>query len=252
MVTALGQAAALQPHFRSSCSNRRPLATVLAPQMRALLASRRGVATCAMHEAAKTVKISRRTRRQQNGECIAISADPQTSVMQHPRGQGGSTQLDSDTANPAAGSSGWWDALPSRYKIVLGTAVSFIICNMDKVNLSVCIIPMAQDFGWTPSIAGLVQVSNTSQPARFRDLEYLTTSPPAASSQPLTHNSLSNSFASMVRVHAERFLLGLHDVPASRRLPQLQAGRPPHPAGRRAAVQRRNRRGPLGGRICPW
>ena len=29
----------------------------------------------------------------------------------------------------------------------------------DKVNLSVAIIPMAHDFGWSPSVAGLVQSS---------------------------------------------------------------------------------------------
>jgi len=51
----------------------------------------------------------------------------------------------------------WWDALPSRYKVVLGASMSFVICNMDKVNMSVAIIPMAQDFGWSPSVSGLVQ-----------------------------------------------------------------------------------------------
>ena len=29
----------------------------------------------------------------------------------------------------------------------------------DKVNISVAIIPMAQDFGWSPTISGLVQSS---------------------------------------------------------------------------------------------
>lgn len=53
----------------------------------------------------------------------------------------------------------WWDDLPSRYKVVTATFCSFIICNMDKVNLSVAIIPMAHDFGWSPSVAGLVQSS---------------------------------------------------------------------------------------------
>ncbi|KAF6265210.1 major facilitator superfamily domain-containing protein [Scenedesmus sp. NREL 46B-D3] len=51
----------------------------------------------------------------------------------------------------------WWDSIPSRYKIILAGSLSFVICNMDKVNMSVAIIPMAQDFGWSPSVAGLVQ-----------------------------------------------------------------------------------------------
>ena len=29
----------------------------------------------------------------------------------------------------------------------------------DKVNISVAIIPMAQDFGWSPTVSGLVQSS---------------------------------------------------------------------------------------------
>lgn len=32
-------------------------------------------------------------------------------------------------------------------------------CAQDKVNISVAIIPMAQDFGWSPTVAGLVQSS---------------------------------------------------------------------------------------------
>lgn len=37
--------------------------------------------------------------------------------------------------------------------------MSFVICNMDKVNMSIAIIPMAQDYGWSPSVSGLVQSS---------------------------------------------------------------------------------------------
>ena len=32
-------------------------------------------------------------------------------------------------------------------------------CLQDKVNMSVAILPMAQEFGWSPSVAGLVQSS---------------------------------------------------------------------------------------------
>lgn len=51
----------------------------------------------------------------------------------------------------------YWDSLPARYKIVAAASLSFVICNMDKVNMSVAIIPMAHEFGWSPSTAGLVQ-----------------------------------------------------------------------------------------------
>ncbi|GMH45561.1 hypothetical protein BSKO_13518 [Bryopsis sp. KO-2023] len=52
-----------------------------------------------------------------------------------------------------------WERLPARYRLVVATSLAFVICNMDKVNMSVAIIPMAQEFGWKASMAGLVQSS---------------------------------------------------------------------------------------------
>ncbi|CAI0629474.1 unnamed protein product [Linum tenue] len=52
-----------------------------------------------------------------------------------------------------------WKNLPPRYKLIGTTSLAFVICNMDKVNLSVAIIPMSNQFGWSSSTAGLVQSS---------------------------------------------------------------------------------------------
>ncbi|KAL2500630.1 putative anion transporter 6 [Forsythia ovata] len=52
-----------------------------------------------------------------------------------------------------------WKNLPQRYKLIGTTSLAFIICNMDKVNLSIAIIPMSHEFGWNSSVAGLVQSS---------------------------------------------------------------------------------------------
>ncbi|KAK7330027.1 hypothetical protein VNO77_24212 [Canavalia gladiata] len=52
-----------------------------------------------------------------------------------------------------------WKNLPRRYKLIGNTSLAFVICNMDKVNLSVAIIPMSHQFGWNSSTAGLVQSS---------------------------------------------------------------------------------------------
>ncbi|KAK3039964.1 hypothetical protein RJ639_027154, partial [Escallonia herrerae] len=49
--------------------------------------------------------------------------------------------------------------LPQRYKLIGTTSLAFVICNMDKVNLSIAIIPMSHQFGWNSSVAGLVQSS---------------------------------------------------------------------------------------------
>ncbi|XP_057968838.1 probable anion transporter 6, chloroplastic [Malania oleifera] len=52
-----------------------------------------------------------------------------------------------------------WKNLPQRYKLIAATSLAFVVCNMDKVNLSVAIIPMSHQFGWNSSVAGLVQSS---------------------------------------------------------------------------------------------
>ncbi|KAG6502280.1 hypothetical protein ZIOFF_042169 [Zingiber officinale] len=52
-----------------------------------------------------------------------------------------------------------WKDLPQRYKLIGTTSLAFVICNMDKVNLSIAIIPMSHQFGWNSSTAGLVQSS---------------------------------------------------------------------------------------------
>ena len=51
-----------------------------------------------------------------------------------------------------------WQALPARYRLVVAMSLCFVICNMDKVNISVAILPMSQEFGWSPTVAGFVQV----------------------------------------------------------------------------------------------
>ncbi|KAF9662832.1 hypothetical protein SADUNF_Sadunf18G0095200 [Salix dunnii] len=52
-----------------------------------------------------------------------------------------------------------WKNIPHRYKLIGSTSLAFVICNMDKVNLSIAIIPMSHQFGWNASTAGLVQSS---------------------------------------------------------------------------------------------
>lgn len=52
-----------------------------------------------------------------------------------------------------------WKNIPQRYKLIGTTSLAFVICNMDKVNLSIAIIPMSHQFGWNSSVAGLVQSS---------------------------------------------------------------------------------------------
>lgn len=58
---------------------------------------------------------------------------------------------------------GCCSTLPTQVKLTAGPrsqpAMLAFPCAQDKVNISVAIIPMAQDFGWSPTVAGLVQSS---------------------------------------------------------------------------------------------
>ncbi|MCL7041678.1 hypothetical protein MKW94_002463 [Papaver nudicaule] len=55
-------------------------------------------------------------------------------------------------------SSPWWQ-LPKRWVIVLLCFVAFLLCNMDRVNMSIAILPMAAEFNWNPATVGLIQSS---------------------------------------------------------------------------------------------
>ncbi|XP_051113822.1 probable anion transporter 6, chloroplastic isoform X2 [Andrographis paniculata] len=67
--------------------------------------------------------------------------------------EGGDEEVDFDRNWPP------WEKLPQRYKLIGTTSLAFVVCNMDKVNLSVAIIPMSHQYGWNASTAGLVQSS---------------------------------------------------------------------------------------------
>jgi hypothetical protein len=44
--------------------------------------------------------------------------------------------------------------IPHRWQIVFMMALSFVLCNMDKVNMSVAVIPMAKELGWSATERG--------------------------------------------------------------------------------------------------
>ncbi|KAL3693921.1 hypothetical protein R1sor_007572 [Riccia sorocarpa] len=53
----------------------------------------------------------------------------------------------------------WFDSIPKRWVVVILCFFSFLLCNMDRVNMSIAIMPMAAEFGWSPTTVGLVQSS---------------------------------------------------------------------------------------------
>ncbi|VAH96255.1 unnamed protein product [Triticum turgidum subsp. durum] len=65
-----------------------------------------------------------------------------------------------DAASPEAASSpAWWQQFPKRMTIVVLCFFSFLLCNMDRVNMSIAILPMSAEFGWSPATVGLIQSS---------------------------------------------------------------------------------------------
>ncbi len=46
-----------------------------------------------------------------------------------------------------------------RYTIVALCFVAFMLCNMDRVNMSIAILPMAKQYAWDSQTIGLVQSS---------------------------------------------------------------------------------------------
>jgi len=56
---------------------------------------------------------------------------------------------------PAVAASGW----KKRYTMVGLCFVAFMLCNMDRVNMSIAILPMAKQYAWDSATIGLVQSS---------------------------------------------------------------------------------------------
>ncbi|XP_065859613.1 ascorbate transporter, chloroplastic isoform X1 [Euphorbia lathyris] len=53
----------------------------------------------------------------------------------------------------------WWEQFPKRWAIVLLCFSAFLLCNMDRVNMSIAILPMSQEFNWNSATVGLIQSS---------------------------------------------------------------------------------------------
>ncbi|KAF6157727.1 hypothetical protein GIB67_037300 [Kingdonia uniflora] len=55
--------------------------------------------------------------------------------------------------------SSWLEQFPKRWMIVLLCFSAFLLCNMDRVNMSIAILPMSAEYNWSPATVGLIQSS---------------------------------------------------------------------------------------------
>ncbi|XVE73851.1 hypothetical protein DITRI_Ditri11bG0151700 [Diplodiscus trichospermus] len=53
----------------------------------------------------------------------------------------------------------WGQNFPKRWVIVLLCFAAFLLCNMDRVNMSIAILPMSKEFNWNSATVGLIQSS---------------------------------------------------------------------------------------------
>ncbi|KAL7158758.1 hypothetical protein ABFS83_02G164500 [Erythranthe nasuta] len=53
----------------------------------------------------------------------------------------------------------WWQKFPKRWLMVLLCFAAFLLCNMDRVNMSIAILPMSKEFNWDSATVGLIQSS---------------------------------------------------------------------------------------------
>ena len=60
-----------------------------------------------------------------------------------------------ETSDQAAASKAW----PQRFTIVGLCFFAFMLCNMDRVNMSIAVLPMQQQYGWNSQTLGIVQSS---------------------------------------------------------------------------------------------
>ena len=52
-----------------------------------------------------------------------------------------------------------YQSAPARYKLMVCCACAFVVCNMDKINMSVAVIPMSREFAWDTAQSGILQSS---------------------------------------------------------------------------------------------
>nr|GEV30273.1 sodium-dependent phosphate transport protein 1, chloroplastic-like [Tanacetum cinerariifolium] len=53
----------------------------------------------------------------------------------------------------------WWEEFPKRWTIVILCFSAFLLCNMDRVNMSIAILPMSSEYHWNSTTVGLIQSS---------------------------------------------------------------------------------------------
>ncbi|KAG2441577.1 hypothetical protein HXX76_003198 [Chlamydomonas incerta] len=89
----------------------------------------------------------------------ATAASASTSPAAGSAAAAGSPAATSSGSAAAApgGLAGWWTSKPANDKLVFAATLALMLSNMGKVDMSVAIVPMSAEMGWSASVSGLVQ-----------------------------------------------------------------------------------------------
>ncbi|KAG2451983.1 hypothetical protein HYH02_003754 [Chlamydomonas schloesseri] len=91
------------------------------------------------------------------GASAAFASASSTSSASSAAGMGPSGSLPAASSAAAGGVAGWWAGMPANDKLVFAATLALMLSNMGKVDMSVAIVPMSAEMGWSASVSGLVQ-----------------------------------------------------------------------------------------------
>ncbi|KAF3330038.1 putative anion transporter 1 [Carex littledalei] len=89
------------------------------------------------------------------GADLKSEAPPEPQPSHSPNSFDSDSDLDTNNKNKSNSS----NTFPKRWIIVLLCFSAFLLCNMDRVNMSIAILPMSAEYNWSPATVGLVQSS---------------------------------------------------------------------------------------------
>ena len=78
---------------------------------------------------------------------------PTATLKGPPNSETESLQADTPTGAALLNPTLW----PERFRVVFLCFLSFVICNCDRINISVAILPMAKYYGWNQTTVGIIQ-----------------------------------------------------------------------------------------------
>lgn len=99
-------------------------------------------------------RIAGRTFADVKSEPYDVSDSPPASIK-----LSGDVSAGSELNELQQGAIPWWEQFPKRWLIVILCFSAFLLCNMDRVNMSIAILPMSAEFNWNPTTVGLIQSS---------------------------------------------------------------------------------------------